>query len=1161
MPKRLIALITTVLLLLAQSSAVSAEEKNVLEMDTLFRADFANGLKAEVGDFSGSNIEVQNNNGDAVLKANATASSAQFIAYAKGFEPCEATLISFDMQFDKNTTRGYMDIIAPAKDGKYSFNMDEMSRALYVTQTGVISYFQSFMPPCGTFVTSALQYQTNRWYHFDMWLDYANLTVYYFIDGTEIGFLPIAEDFKGVGGFRFTVENMNGGANYLFDNIQIINFPERGAKVDLQGVAVPENFEMPVTIDYKTDENELGFIFMQKDVEFTASFLNVQKQTENVRLELTITDEENRVVEIKDKELSIASGAEEKHTFGAHLDIYGFYYLNTVVKRMDTEEVLSEKKFQFSVVNAPPEGQKNKKIGLTDHTADGHGVDEMDRKVELFSKAGVNTFRADYSKYITDYQSGTFELDDVHQRYVDTLAQNDMTAMVILSFSKLPPITAAEYEEWDAYVESVVTQLKGKKVIYEVWNEYNGPGFNYVGATSKDYTELLKHTYPIIKRIDPTAQVNGLVASPTIKPNYEMDAIDWIREVFEYGGGEYMDAACIHTYTHSVPEDFYSKRGIFIKETRELLDEFGYQDMKIEVSEMGWTTPGVTDEIGQASYIVRWAALYYDQVNEIDWYVTQEKQTTSSSENGFGFIRSWTKQYTGDYLPYSAKPAFLSMSNFNALMTDAVFEKAVKATEGGAYLYQFLLPSGQRALIAWNSSGQKETMTVKLDAAQATLYDLYGNPTQLIPLDGRYTFDISGEPIYLIGAFEECTEAEQVFYNLTASIEATEDDIAYLQFKNESGADVELELSLPVNITESSRDEGRISLITGNNSVENENIHVRVLDKQSNACYYTYEVPVIYQNIVSYTLKPSYFRNGHWNAVIELKNNKYSGNISGVINLKEPVEMAETSSSLRFDDLLPRSTKRIHIPVPQQLAGAHINIVSDIVLDNGTVFNDVESSVYMTAMSQMKQPPTIDGKLDYGEWDKTMPILINKEEQIKLEPDWSGPDDLSAKIYCSFDNDCFYLAAEVQDDILCDVDAQERVWACDSIQFAFAKANNSSAARTEYGIGLVNGTPKVDRYSFIGVDTGILMEEDVTIYEGVELKVTREGTVTTYEAKFPWEQIYGEETDISNLSQVYFSILVNENDGAGRNGWLEYCGGIGEGKDAAQFIPITLHKK
>ena len=69
---------------------------------------------------------------------------------------------------------------------------------------------------------------------------YVKMKVTYFVDGAELGNVPLGEDFEGVAGFRMTVESMNGGANYLFDRMLIVNFPERGGKVDLPDVAVIE---------------------------------------------------------------------------------------------------------------------------------------------------------------------------------------------------------------------------------------------------------------------------------------------------------------------------------------------------------------------------------------------------------------------------------------------------------------------------------------------------------------------------------------------------------------------------------------------------------------------------------------------------------------------------------------------------------------------------------------------------------------------------------------------------------------------------------------------------------------------------------------------------------------------------------------------------------
>lgn len=126
-----------------------------------------------------------------------------------------------------------------------------------------------------------------------------------------------------------------------------------------------------------------------------------------------------------------------------------------------------------------------------------------------------------------------------------------------------------------------------------------------------------------------------------------------------------------------------------------------------------------------------------------------------------------------------------------------------------------------------------------------TLYDLYGNPTQLAPdEDGSFNFDINDIPVYVVGNFENAAVAETKFQKLTDSIDTTEEDVAYLQFKNNSQKQIKLELNLPANVTETKRNDGQISFETGTNAVENEKIHVRVVDQTTGACYYTYTVPV-----------------------------------------------------------------------------------------------------------------------------------------------------------------------------------------------------------------------------------------------------------------------------------------------------------------------------
>lgn len=172
MKKRIICLSAILAMFVTQISIAAGQEQGQqtgLDMEVLFECDFENSSETTAGRLVMSNSSVGTENGRNVLKANSAGGTSQFYVYAdKEPENCEATLVSFDMCFEKNTTRGYMDIFQPAEDGgDPSFDINDLCRAMYIVQDGRLSYFESFMPPSGTRVVNSLMYSLNRWYHYD----------------------------------------------------------------------------------------------------------------------------------------------------------------------------------------------------------------------------------------------------------------------------------------------------------------------------------------------------------------------------------------------------------------------------------------------------------------------------------------------------------------------------------------------------------------------------------------------------------------------------------------------------------------------------------------------------------------------------------------------------------------------------------------------------------------------------------------------------------------------------------------------------------------------------------------------------------------------------------------------------------------------------------
>lgn len=764
-------------------------EEFALGMNYTAKASFDKGkIAAETGKINGSNITAVRSGDLSVMQANATMTAANFTVTAEDPQKREATLISFDIMADTAVTRGYMHVIPKSLE-----NVESKYRALYFMDTGKIGFFSSFMEAGAGVGTD--KYSANQWYHFDMWFDYTELEVYYYIDGKELYSVPLTEEFDGVAGFKFVVEVRNGGGTYQFDNIKIVDFPQRGGKIEIDGVTVPEHLTLPVTLGYDTAENELGFNFTSGAVSFAQTLTNVTDAARKVRVDIAVTDDEGQTVAHDEYYAELAAKERISKKAGFRLSGYGFYTLQT------------------TVIDAADNSQISRS------------------ELGLLSAAGAGLYRSGHdARTATLGTAANYALNDTYTRYNQIIEENGARPFVLLTREggKYPPVTTSEYQEWKEYLTGIAMQFKGKKPIYEVWNEYNIPSFNYNNATVENYVNMLKTSYETIKKIDPDAVICGFAVAPALKPAYELSGQDWMRLVLDAGGREYMDMASLHLYTNNIPEDFSSERGRLITDTRKMLDERGLGHIKLMTSEMGWSTGSSVDEQTQAQYIVRYAALTNDKLEYTAWYVDQDKQTASGSENGYGFMRAWSKAYSNGCEPYSAKPALLAFSNWNALMTGAVTEKELEHEYGGTHIYRYLLPDSKRALLVWNETGEKKTISLKLDTDRLDMYDIYGNKTELTGLNGEFCIDYSGSMVYLIGNFNTSEVCESKFVNLTRELSISRNDTASIVFRNNSGEVADVVLDLPENISERGRAGDMITLAAGGNPQQGEKIHVSI---------------------------------------------------------------------------------------------------------------------------------------------------------------------------------------------------------------------------------------------------------------------------------------------------------------------------------------------
>jgi len=191
------------------------------------------------------------------------------------------------------------------------------------------------------------------------------------------------------------------------------------------------------------------------------------------------------------------------------------------------------------------------------------------------------------------------------------------------------------------------------------------------------------------------------------------------------------------------------------------------------------------------------------------------------------------------------------------------------------------------------------------------------------------------------------------------------------------------------------------------------------------------------------------------------------------------------------------------------------------------------------------KPPKIDGALsDWTQIEETIELGGTNADSVKIK-DYAGPNDCSAKVKVGWDARHFYIAAEVADNALHQDEDGFQCWSGDCIQLAFRTGSPNKPSGfdgTEHEVGLTQapGGPLLFQW----------MPGKCPLTEG-RLAVVRDANATRYEAAVPWPALGIKSPAL--FGRVTWSLTVNDNDGEGFRGWLEWTPGVCGAKDSSQF--------
>jgi len=238
--------------------------------------------------------------------------------------------------------------------------------------------------------------------------------------------------------------------------------------------------------------------------------------------------------------------------------------------------------------------------------------DKLDQAVAVMAKSGIPFVRMDFSWEDIQPSEGEWQFDK-YDRIVKLLTDNNIRILGIVSYSatwassnkdhlwNYPPKDDKYFTD---YAVAVISRYKNKVKYWEVWNEPDSRSYWVPQDMLVGYTQILKETYAVAKRTDPSCKIvlGGLA---------DAWKIDWI---YKNGGKDYFDVANIHILISPLNDAPLSVVKSSINQVRKTMVRFGDGEKSIWITELG--CPGVPKKMKS----LRWfAGMSPNEKQQAEW--------------------------------------------------------------------------------------------------------------------------------------------------------------------------------------------------------------------------------------------------------------------------------------------------------------------------------------------------------------------------------------------------------------------------------------------------------------------------------------------------------------------------------------------------------------
>ncbi len=373
---------------------------------------------------------------------------------------------------------------------------------------------------------------------------------------------------------------------------------------------------------------------------------------------------------------------------------------------------------------------------------------QMEAQLGAVHNAGLTSIRDECWWSEVEKTRGVFNFPNSIDRLIRAAQRRGISVLMILNYNNplyAPHAGAAVTTDsnragFARYCQEVVKRYAPLGVkYYEIWNEPNIRIFWDPQPVGLDYASLLKVAYPAIKKADPTVTVLAGATSPSEGNPPRAGYVAWLpflTEVFQNGGGSYMDGVSFHLYRVDRGPESHLAADI------QNLQNIVGKDRQFWMTEVGYPTSAVWPNLtldNQANYVARLYLLgrSFPQLSHISYYDLRNDGTKpDDNEHNFGLLLN-------DMTP---KPAFSALRSVTSFVGSKAFNGMTRV--GNTYALSFG-QTGERTVAVW-SSGAAESRAINTGVMRQIIYNRDGKVVGYAHGDSLVRISSTQQPKYIV---------------------------------------------------------------------------------------------------------------------------------------------------------------------------------------------------------------------------------------------------------------------------------------------------------------------------------------------------------------------------------------------------------------------------